>query len=106
MSFKTLSFNVIQLNGIDSIRVLRNYIEKILQLDLLCIQEHKLCLVEASNMGRYLWHGSKVWICDASPRYNNIVDDQDVGCSGIALLLAKCWSNLDTKYGTVMGSRG
>ena len=37
----------------------RNYVDKISQLDMLCIQKHKLRLLDVENLGRYLWHGSK-----------------------------------------------
>ena len=106
MNFKMISFNVQRLNRVDFVRILWNYIDRILQLDMFCIQEHKLWLAKAANLRRYLWPRSKRWICDASPGYNNLDHDQNVGFGGIANFLAKRWSKLDSTYGTVMGNRG
>ena len=103
MNFKIMRFNVRGLNGVDSIRVLRNYIDKVLQLDMLCIQEHKLCLAEAPNLGCYLWHGSTTWICNALAGYNNRDQDPDVGCGDIAIFLKQRWCKRASEYGTIMG---
>ena len=45
-------------------------------------------------MSRYLWPGVKMWVYDASLSYNNGNNVPGVGCNGIAIFLAKKWSNL------------
>ena len=88
MNFKILSFNVKGLNNPEALGLFRNYIGSIPWLDLLCVQEHKLRLLEVENMHRYLWPCTRSWICDASLGYNNTIIDQDAGCGGIAIILS------------------
>lgn len=105
MNFKILSFNVRGLNCPSSIRLLRTYISNTPQLDLICLQEHKLCLAETDNLRRYLWPGASSWIQEASPGYNNTGTDPGAGCGGISLLLAQKWYKLVTETGHIMNNR-
>lgn len=105
MILKALSFNVRGLNGTDSVRLLKSYITSIPQLDLLCLQEHKLRLAEVDNLKPYLWPNTKSWILEASAGYNNIGDNPGAGCGGIALFLASKWEKLVSQSGSIMGNR-
>ena len=55
MNFIIMSFNVYGLNGLDLVRLLRNYVEKVSHIDMLCIQKYKLQLMEAKNLSQFIY---------------------------------------------------
>jgi exonuclease III len=69
MNFKSISFNVRGLNDTASIPMLRNYIDSIPSLDLLCLQETKLCRQAAAGLGQHLSPGAQCWNIEASAGY-------------------------------------
>ena len=105
MNFKIMTFNVRRLNGTDSIKIFRNYIKRTPQFDMLCIQEHKVRLLDVGNLRRYLWLASKAYICNASLGYNKRDNEEGAGCGGIAILIAKKWTKETSEYGTIMRNR-
>ena len=105
MILKLLSFNVRGLNYPSAVRLLKHYIESILRLDILFLQEHKLKRQQYNDLGRYLWNSTRTWSFEASQGYNNGASDLGVGCGGISVLLVARWSKLITHLASVLNNQ-
>jgi exonuclease III len=88
MILKIISFNVRGLNDTASIPTLRNYVESIPSLDVLCLHETKLLGQTAASLGQRLWQSAQCWSIEASAGYAKAIDGTGVGKGGIAMLLA------------------
>ena len=88
MNLNILSFNVCGLNDLNSVRLLKKYLDDISRLDIILLQEHKLRGQDASNLGRYLWNMTKSWIVEAAQGYNNDILDLGASCGRTTIFLA------------------
>jgi exonuclease III len=87
MNFKAVSINVCRLNDHALVLILKNYLDTIASLDVLCIQEHKLRNSAAASLGQHLWPQAQGWCLEASSGYD-IQQGLGAGRGGIITLLA------------------
>jgi exonuclease III len=88
MKINLLSFNVRGLYDLASIPTLKHYLSASPQIDIILLQEHKLRLQAAQELGAKLWKDGTAWTLDASPGYGNLPHLPGAGKGGISTLLS------------------
>lgn len=77
------------LNAPQALHILRNfYKEQLHNLDILCIQEHKLRGQKLTDLGSQIWHDAIIFAFDASVAYNHFGGDEGARSGSIYTLLS------------------
>jgi exonuclease III len=72
MQLNLLSYNVRGLNDLAAVNALQHYVHSLQpKIDILMIQEYKLCNSQALQLGKRLWKGATTWCLEATVGYNN-----------------------------------
>lgn len=105
MKLNLLTFNVHGLNDPVSIPKLKHYLSASPQVDILLLQEHKLRLQVAQELGAKLWKGVETWILDACPGYGHLPHLLGVDKGGICTLITPRLKHNVTQIGSVMENK-
>jgi exonuclease III len=105
MKLSLITFNVRGLNDPVSIPKLKHYFSTSPQVDIILLQEHKLRLQAAQDLGPKLWKRAAAWILDASPGYGHLPHLPGVSKGGICTLVHPRLKHMVTHIGNVMGNR-
>jgi exonuclease III len=88
MNLKLLSHNVQGLYTEFAPHKIRNYIAPLIRdLDVLCLQEHKLRGNKLKDLGFKIWRQAYFFGCEASIAYNHSQEEEGAGRGGVCMLI-------------------
>jgi len=85
--------------------MLRNYLNSLSSIDVVLLQEHKLRIQDASNLGKAIWPGATTWPVEASVGYNNLLLGPGAGKGSIIILVAPRLASMVTRSSTILNNR-
>jgi exonuclease III len=95
MKLQTIILNVQGLNRNEAPYLLQNYLkDKLRDLDIICLQEHKLRGAKLLALGEQFWKGTTYLAYDASHAYNHITSDPRADSEGICMFISPAISHL------------